>query len=103
MVLSAIMIYLTYTPSDSRYFWTYWVSPHLLRALPLLPLPQPLPLRTSLLTAPPNPPSLTNPPQCTVWVLLSFGYMMDVLFASSSSFVFDPSPESWRRKTDPQS
>jgi len=26
MVLSAIMIYLTYTPSDSRYFWTYWVS-----------------------------------------------------------------------------
>lgn len=26
MVLSAIMIYLTYTPSDPRYFWTYWVS-----------------------------------------------------------------------------
>lgn len=25
LLLSAIMIYLTYTPSDPTYFWTYWV------------------------------------------------------------------------------
>lgn len=25
LILSAIMIYLTYTPSDPTYFWTYWV------------------------------------------------------------------------------
>lgn len=42
--------------------------------------------------------SLTISSQCTVWVLLSFGYLMDVLFASSSSFVFDPNPENWRRR-----
>ena len=26
MVLAAIMTYLTYSPSDYTYFWTYWVS-----------------------------------------------------------------------------
>ena len=26
MILSAIMIYLTYTPSDSTYFWIYWCA-----------------------------------------------------------------------------
>ena len=25
-LLAWIMTYLTYSPSDSRYFWTYWVS-----------------------------------------------------------------------------
>jgi hypothetical protein len=25
-LLAWIMTYLTYSPSDARYFWTYWVS-----------------------------------------------------------------------------
>eukprot|EP00981_Chlorochromonas_danica_P000751 scaffold167_cov168-Ochromonas_danica.AAC.18 len=64
MILAGIMVFLTYTPSDSRYFWTYWFL---------------------------------------VFTFLFFGYLLDKLFCSDLVFVFDPNPENWRRKTDPQS
>jgi hypothetical protein len=35
-------------------------------------------------------------------VFLSFGYLIDALFSKDLTFVFDPNPENWRRKTDPQ-
>ncbi len=64
LVLSAAMIYATYTPSDPIYFWMYW---------------------------------------CTIFVFLSFGYLIDVMFNDQMSFIFDPNADNWRRKADPQS
>jgi len=85
MVLAAIMVFLTYTPSDSRYFWTYWVS-CLHDSDPQLD-----DLFTNVLL------------QFLVFTFLFFGFLMDRLFNADLSFVFDPNPENWRRKVDPQS
>lgn len=63
IVLSIIMIFLTYSPSDPRYFWTYW---------------------------------------CTIFVFLTFAYIIDMMFSADLSFVFDPNPDNWRRKVDPR-
>ncbi|KAJ1417249.1 hypothetical protein B484DRAFT_365550 [Ochromonadaceae sp. CCMP2298] len=38
----------------------------------------------------------------TAFVFVFFGYLIDVIFGAELSFVFDPNPENWRRKTDPQ-
>jgi hypothetical protein len=41
--------------------------------------------------------------QFTAFVFVSFGYLVDVMFCSHMTFVFDPNIENWKRKTDPQS
>jgi hypothetical protein len=35
-------------------------------------------------------------------VIFGVGYMVDVMFGQDLTFVYDPSPENWRRRTDPQ-
>ena len=35
-------------------------------------------------------------------IFLLFGYLIDMMFSDDLAFVFDPNPENWRRKTDPQ-
>ena len=35
-------------------------------------------------------------------LIFFFGYLVDVLFGAHLTFVYDPSPENWRRRTDPQ-
>ena len=39
----------------------------------------------------------------TAFVMFFFGWLMDVLFCENLVFVFDPSFENWKRKTDPRS
>jgi hypothetical protein len=34
--------------------------------------------------------------------LTGSGYLLAVLFGQHNAFVYDPSPENWRRRTDPQ-
>ena len=36
----------------------------------------------------------------TIAVILSFGYLFDVMFADDNSFIFDPDADNWRRKTE---
>ena len=38
-----------------------------------------------------------------VLLFIFFGFLMDMLFSDDMSFVYDPNPNNWRRKTDPQS
>jgi hypothetical protein len=84
VILSAIMIFLTYSPADYTNFWIYWVShwsAHISSFSSYFSF-------VSL--------------QCTVFIVLGFGYMMDIMFSQDLQFVYDPNPENWRRKTDPQ-
>jgi hypothetical protein len=39
----------------------------------------------------------------TLWIFLAFGYLVDMMFCQDMLFVYDPNPENWRRKVDPQS
>ena len=36
-----------------------------------------------------------------LWIFFFFGVLMDFMFSDEMSFVFDPNPNNWRRKTDP--
>lgn len=38
LILSAIMIFLTYSPADNSFFWIYWVCFNLLHLFPLFVL-----------------------------------------------------------------
>jgi hypothetical protein len=34
-------------------------------------------------------------------IFFGFGYVLSKMFSSDLQFVYDPSAENWRRKTDP--
>jgi len=36
-------------------------------------------------------------------MLTGSGYLVAVIFGQHNTFVFDPSPDNWRRRTDPRS
>jgi len=36
-------------------------------------------------------------------MLTGSGYLVAVMFGQHNTFVFDPSPDNWRRRTDPRS
>jgi hypothetical protein len=35
-------------------------------------------------------------------IFFGSGYMLDLMFGGYNTFVYDPNPINWRRKTDPQ-
>jgi len=36
----------------------------------------------------------------TITIMFVFGFMFDLTFTDSSSFIFDPDADNWRRKTE---
>lgn len=81
MLLAGIMTFLTYSPSDYTYFWTYWVSAD-----------------SFILCR-----DLNDVCQCVMFAFFFFGYLLEKMFCADLTFVFDPNTDNWRRKTDPQS
>lgn len=85
ILLSSIMVFLTYSPADYGYFWTYWVSSIFI----LLYYYNKCTSNNIVL-------------QATLLTFAVFGYLIDVLFSAQLTFVYDPNIENWARKTNPQ-
>lgn len=68
LVFFAACAYLTYSPDDTSYFWIYWVRKKAAKAMFFI-----------LFRV-----------QFTVFTLMGFGFIVDVLFCDQMSFLYDP-------------